>query len=189
MCSSTSSSCICCITLRRRTSRCGSSTPTRVRRSTLWTRAMPPRMPNSKPASAACGSARTCRLRSPNMSSRCARSIPDGALRRYPGSPQLAMQMLRKQDRLRMFELHSTESRLLQQYFRDSAPARHRAGRRRLRGPAGRAAAALAPRPGADRPVVRGQGRLQARARDAARRPEALQHRCLCGLVPAGAAA
>ncbi len=47
---------------------------------------------------------------------------PGGALRRYPGSPQLAMQMLRKQDRLRMFELHSTESRLLLQYFRDEAP-------------------------------------------------------------------
>lgn len=42
----------------------------------------------------------------------------DGALRYYPGSPQLALQLLRKQDRLRMFELHSTESRLLQQHFR-----------------------------------------------------------------------
>jgi 23S rRNA (adenine2030-N6)-methyltransferase len=47
---------------------------------------------------------------------------PDGALRRYPGSSQLALQILRKQDRLRMFELHSTESRLLQQYFRDDGP-------------------------------------------------------------------
>ena len=47
---------------------------------------------------------------------------PDGVLRRYPGSPQLAMQLLRKQDRLRMFELHSTESRLLQQYFCDAGP-------------------------------------------------------------------
>jgi 23S rRNA (adenine2030-N6)-methyltransferase len=47
---------------------------------------------------------------------------PDGVLRRYPGSPQLALQILRKQDRLRMFELHSTESRLLQQYFRDDGP-------------------------------------------------------------------
>jgi len=47
---------------------------------------------------------------------------PDGVLRRYPGSPQLAMQILRKQDRLRMFELHSTESRLLQEYFRDDSP-------------------------------------------------------------------
>jgi 23S rRNA (adenine2030-N6)-methyltransferase len=32
------------------------------------------------------------------------------------------MQILRKQDRLRMFELHSTESRLLQQYFHDAGP-------------------------------------------------------------------
>ena len=47
---------------------------------------------------------------------------PDGALRRYPGSPQLALQLLRQQDRLRMFELHNTESQLLQQYFRGDAP-------------------------------------------------------------------
>jgi len=47
---------------------------------------------------------------------------PGGALRSYPGSPQLAMQVLRKQDRLRMFELHSTEIRLLQHHFRDQAP-------------------------------------------------------------------
>jgi 23S rRNA (adenine2030-N6)-methyltransferase len=46
----------------------------------------------------------------------------DGKLRRYPGSPQLALQLLRQQDRLRMFELHSTESRLLQQYFREDGP-------------------------------------------------------------------
>jgi 23S rRNA (adenine2030-N6)-methyltransferase len=47
---------------------------------------------------------------------------PDGALRRYPGSPQLAAQMLRRQDRLRLFELHSTESGVLQRYFRGDAP-------------------------------------------------------------------
>ena len=47
---------------------------------------------------------------------------PAGVLRRYPGSPQLALQLLRKQDRLRMFELHRTESKLLQQYFRDDGP-------------------------------------------------------------------
>lgn len=48
------------------------------------------------------------------------RSInPDGTLRCYPGSPQLAMQLLRKQDRLRLFELHSTESRALQEYFHE----------------------------------------------------------------------
>jgi 23S rRNA (adenine2030-N6)-methyltransferase len=42
---------------------------------------------------------------------------PDNTLRYYPGSPQLASQILRKQDRLRMFELHSTESGQLQQHF------------------------------------------------------------------------
>jgi len=47
---------------------------------------------------------------------------PGGGLRRYPGSSQLAMQLLRKHDRLRMFELHSTEIRLLQQYFLGQAP-------------------------------------------------------------------
>jgi 23S rRNA (adenine2030-N6)-methyltransferase len=45
---------------------------------------------------------------------------PDGALRFYPGSPQLAFQATRPQDRLRLFELHSTESRELQAYFRDA---------------------------------------------------------------------
>ncbi len=43
----------------------------------------------------------------------------DGALHRYPGSPQLALQLLRAQDRLRLFELHTTDARLLEAYFRD----------------------------------------------------------------------
>jgi 23S rRNA (adenine2030-N6)-methyltransferase len=38
---------------------------------------------------------------------------PDGALRWYPGSPGIAEIALRSQDRLRLFELHSTENRLL----------------------------------------------------------------------------
>ncbi len=42
---------------------------------------------------------------------------PDGALRAYPGSPQIALQMLRKQDHLQLFELHSTESKVLQKNF------------------------------------------------------------------------
>ena len=46
----------------------------------------------------------------------------DAALRVYPGSAQFAMQMLRGADRVRLFELHSTESRLLQHHFRDDAP-------------------------------------------------------------------
>ena len=45
------------------------------------------------------------------------RSNPDGKLRHYPGSPQIALQMLRKQDRLQLYELHSTESKVLQRQF------------------------------------------------------------------------
>ncbi len=38
---------------------------------------------------------------------------PDAALRHYPGSPFLALQVLREQDRLRLFEMHPNESRVL----------------------------------------------------------------------------
>ncbi|MDD5176047.1 MAG: 23S rRNA (adenine(2030)-N(6))-methyltransferase RlmJ [Sterolibacterium sp.] len=48
---------------------------------------------------------------------------PDGVLKAYPGSPWIACQTLRRQDRLRLFELHSSDSRLLQDNF-------HAAGRR-----------------------------------------------------------
>lgn len=47
---------------------------------------------------------------------------PGGTLRFYPGSPWLALQTLRPQDRLRLFELHSSDSRILQENF--SAHAR-----------------------------------------------------------------
>jgi 23S rRNA (adenine2030-N6)-methyltransferase len=40
-------------------------------------------------------------------------------LRWYPGSPQLAAQMLRPGDHLRMYELHPTESRALAKHFAD----------------------------------------------------------------------
>ncbi len=43
----------------------------------------------------------------------------DGRLRVYPGSPWLARQTLRTQDRLRLFELHSTDSELLAKNFSD----------------------------------------------------------------------
>ena len=43
---------------------------------------------------------------------------PDGKLRAYPGSPWIAQRLLRPQDRLRLFELHSTDSELLQGNFR-----------------------------------------------------------------------
>jgi 23S rRNA (adenine2030-N6)-methyltransferase len=41
----------------------------------------------------------------------------DGNLRSYPGSPWLAQRALRDQDRLRLFELHTTDQRTLASYF------------------------------------------------------------------------
>ena len=41
----------------------------------------------------------------------------DGALHHYPGSPQIALQMLREQDRLQLFELHTTESDILRKQY------------------------------------------------------------------------
>ena len=38
---------------------------------------------------------------------------PEGRLRRYPGSPFIALRFLRDRDRLRLFELHGNESRAL----------------------------------------------------------------------------
>jgi 23S rRNA (adenine2030-N6)-methyltransferase len=43
---------------------------------------------------------------------------PSGELTHYPGSPWLARRMLRPIDRLRLFELHGAESRLLAQNFK-----------------------------------------------------------------------
>lgn len=45
-----------------------------------------------------------------------ATAAPD-TLRVYPGSPWLALQTLRPQDRLRLFELHPSDHALLQQHF------------------------------------------------------------------------
>jgi 23S rRNA (adenine2030-N6)-methyltransferase len=45
---------------------------------------------------------------------------PDGALRRYPGSPQIAWQLLRDQDRLRLFERHPADGKALQAHFHDA---------------------------------------------------------------------
>jgi 23S rRNA (adenine2030-N6)-methyltransferase len=41
----------------------------------------------------------------------------DGVLRHYPGSPRIALGVLRPQDRLQMFELHSTEALILAEQF------------------------------------------------------------------------
>ncbi|NCS64575.1 MAG: 23S rRNA (adenine(2030)-N(6))-methyltransferase RlmJ [Hydrogenophilales bacterium CG03_land_8_20_14_0_80_62_28] len=41
----------------------------------------------------------------------------DGALRLYPGSPWLARQLMRRDDQLRLFELHSTDAEMLRHTF------------------------------------------------------------------------
>ena len=43
----------------------------------------------------------------------------DGVLRHYPGSPRIALGVLRPQDRLRLFELHSTDRQILAEQFAD----------------------------------------------------------------------
>jgi 23S rRNA (adenine2030-N6)-methyltransferase len=45
---------------------------------------------------------------------------PDGQLRFYPGSPYLAWRLMRPNDRMRLFELHSTEIEILRHNFRDA---------------------------------------------------------------------
>ena len=48
------------------------------------------------------------------------RMNPDGHLRHYPGSPYFARWALRPQDRLRLFELHSKDTRLLAKHFAEA---------------------------------------------------------------------
>jgi 23S rRNA (adenine2030-N6)-methyltransferase len=45
---------------------------------------------------------------------------PDGALRLYPGSPWCAFKRARPDDRLRLFELHSSDQALLAETFREA---------------------------------------------------------------------
>ena len=47
---------------------------------------------------------------------------PDGQLRRYPGSPLLALRAMRPSDRLRLFELHPADVRLLGEVMANAAP-------------------------------------------------------------------
>ena len=54
---------------------------------------------------------------------------PDGVLRQYPGSPQIVLQLLRPQDHLRAYELHSKEGPILAQQF--AAAGRRVTGDRR----------------------------------------------------------
>lgn len=50
---------------------------------------------------------------------------PDKQIRLYPGSPLFALHLLRTQDRLRLFELHPTDSKILQQNFAAKSPRIH----------------------------------------------------------------
>ena len=43
---------------------------------------------------------------------------PHGMLQHYPGSPWLARQLLRESDKLRLYEMHTSDSKLLQECFR-----------------------------------------------------------------------
>ena len=42
---------------------------------------------------------------------------PDGQMKLYPGSPLIALELLREQDRLRLFELHPSDSEILLENF------------------------------------------------------------------------
>lgn len=42
---------------------------------------------------------------------------PDGQMKLYPGSPLVAQELLREQDKMRLFELHPTDSEILQENF------------------------------------------------------------------------
>ena len=42
---------------------------------------------------------------------------PDGQMKLYPGSPLVAQELLRGQDRMRLFELHPTDHEILQENF------------------------------------------------------------------------
>lgn len=44
----------------------------------------------------------------------------EGALRAYPGSPWLVFEELREEDRMRLFELHPSDCRLLRENFREA---------------------------------------------------------------------
>lgn len=48
---------------------------------------------------------------------------PDGRLTQYPGSPALAQMLVRRQDQLRLFELHPTDHRILASFLAETSNA------------------------------------------------------------------
>src|SRR5690606_12635696 len=79
---------------------------------------------------------------------------PGGQMRYYPGSPYCADRIAREQDRIRLFEMHPNDGRILQENLRKREAQ----------------LAAQGQRPGPDRSTLRGQGRLSARAQVCGRR-------------------
>ena len=110
---------------------------------------------------------------------------PDGRLAQYPGSPSLALMLLRGQDELRAFELHPTEQKILRATLAGSRRATAIDGdgfeglRSQLPPPTRRGAVLVDP-------SYEGNADYREGRRDAARRRRALRRRHLRGLVPAG---
>ena len=77
---------------------------------------------------------------------------PDGQLKLYPGSPLVALELLRQQDRMRLFELHPTDSEILQHNFAGTSQVLIQTATAWCA--ESLVAAAAAPRAGADRPVL-----------------------------------
>lgn len=59
---------------------------------------------------------------------------PSGKMRHYPGSPYLAERTMREEDRIRLFELHPTEIRVLEENFRKQQAHAAAQGQRPARG-------------------------------------------------------
>lgn len=59
---------------------------------------------------------------------------PSGKMRYYPGSPYCAEKVLREQDRMRLFELHPSDGKLLEDNFRKLEAHAAEQGRRGARG-------------------------------------------------------
>ena len=108
-----------------------------------------------------------------------------GRADQYPGSPGARAGCCARPDRLRLYELHPDRGR---SSARTGSAAAHQGDDgRRLRGDQERVAAAVAPRRGADRPVVRAEGRLRQVLGGRARGAAAFCRRRGAGLVPAAA--
>ncbi len=112
---------------------------------------------------------------------------PDGTLRSYPGSPQLALQCARREDRLRLFELHPNESEVLRSHCAEAGSRVQIKAQMDTLG--SRPCSPTDPtRSDSDRPLLRRKIRLRAGRYRAGGGTQALRHRHLHGVVSAAAA-